>query len=272
MTRIERILQNLVKLHMPNLPPPTEQQSAKEKIDYMRKTAQQLAKQGILVIVAETPPELMSQQQIIVEDWLNNYVHLYDIVTKAIYPSLSQIKATYAEQREANPSIIILKGESHAILEGFGRYIMPYVGLRHHRPINADEVKEVMTAFLTFIGADEFPHRIYQALHQACFNAVCQIMGAPIKQISLTDYDPNLLEIVSQYGNTQPLQAIKPSTPSDVKRQEPLALEQFDDNQLDDDLSSQHMFSINVPIRPEKTRRPPLPPLPSRDDEDNQKK
>jgi len=270
MTRIERILQNLIKLHMPNLALSIEQTPSQDKLAYVRTTAHHLAKHGILVIVGETPADLIPQQRIIIEDWLNTYVHLYDIVAKVLYPSLASIEASYAGHHQSNPSIIILRGESHAILEGFGRYIMPYIGLRHRRrPFNQEEINEMLTAFLAFIGADEFPHRVYQGLHKACFQTVCQIMNASVNQISLTDYDPTLLDIIRQHGNTQPLQAIQRSTPATVKRQEPLKLEQFDDEQLNDDIPTQNMFSINVPIRPEKTRRPPLPPLPPRDDDDH---
>lgn len=268
MTRIERILQKLILQHVPHLAPLMEQKSPNDPLAHVRNAAQQLAKHGILILIAETPDEYQSQQQIIIEDWLNNCVHLYDIVSKVIYPSLSQLNAKYADNQHHNPSIIVLQASSHAILEGFARYIMPYVCLRHRRrPFKTDEINDMLTAFLEFIGADDFPHRIYQTLHQTCYQAVCQIMNSPARQISLTDFDPALLDIVRRHGNTQPYTPVQPVTKTLVKRQEALELEQFNDEDMPDDTPSQQMFSIRLPIRSDKPRRPPVPPLPPIDDE-----
>lgn len=280
MTRIERILQKLILNHVPHLAPLMEQKDPTDPLAHVRRVAQALAKRGILVIIAETPDEMTAQQQIIIEDWLNSCVHLYDIVSKVIYPSLSELSAKYADSQQLNPSIIVLQASSHPILEGFARYIMPYIGLRHRRrPFKTEEINDMLTAFLEFVGADDFPHRVYQPLHHACHHAVCQIMNSPARQISLTDFDPALLEIIYRHGNTQPFQPITPPAQANVKRQEPLNLEQLNDDEMPDDTPSQQMFSVRLPIRPPASngnggsRRPPVPPLPPRkDDEPSGKK
>lgn len=279
MTRIERILQKLILLHAPHLAPLLDQKDPSDPLAHVQRVAGQLAKHGILVIIAEMPEELEAQKQIIIEDWLASCVHLYDIVSKVIYPSLSEVVAKYADTPNLNPSIIVLQASSHAVLEGFGRYIMPYVGLRHRRrPFKTDEINDMLTAFLEFVGADNLAHRVYQPLHQVCYQAVCQIMNSPARQICLTDFDPALLEIIHRHGNTQPYQPVTPPTQAHVKQQEPLKLEQLNDDEMPDDTPSQQMFRVRLPIRAdrnetrternEKSRRPPVPPLPKRNDDD----
>jgi hypothetical protein len=272
MNRIERILHKLTVRYAPHLSvngalTDSAQDTTQDATSRVYRLAQKLANYGILVIVADTPPELMAQQKILVGDWIDGYVHLYDIMTKILFPIRSELTAFYADDETNNPSVVVLSGAAAPVLASFGRFIVPYVGLRQKRQLKPDEIDDVLSAMLDTLEAADLPHKIYQALHTTSATALKQILNAPVRQIALTDFDMNLIDIVKRHGNTQPFNALPTHLPEQQKRQEPLQLEELDSDEPD--TPTENMFRVDVPFKRPK-RMPPVPPLPHGDDDENE--
>lgn len=265
MNRIERILHKLALRYTPHIASPNgvQSHSAHNATNRVYGLAQKLANNGILVIVAETPPELIAQQRVLVGDWIDGYVHLYDIMTKVLFPMRSELTAFYADDETNNPSVVVINGAAAPVLACFGRFIVPYVGLRQkRRPYKEDEIDDVLNAALDMLEAGDLSHRVYKALHSASANALKQIMNAQVQQTALTDFDTNLLGIVRRHGSTQPFSTPPSDLPEQAKRQEPLQLEELDSDEPD--TPTENMFRVDVPFKRPK-RMPPVPPLPKRE-------
>jgi hypothetical protein len=246
MARLNHILTQLARQHIPH--------TIGQDLD-ARALATELARYGVLVLVADVPPRLASRREDTINDWIGQVGDLYYVLARALFPSLKEIRAVYADDRL--PPIIVISAKSDMITRTLAGYIVPYVAARSDSEYSPLEVRGVVSAMLESLSVDKMPDVNFVALRDACMLQVKHLLALPLKHTSLTDFDQPLL--ANWQGSTPPEPTPPPDlpevagmapTPKDdlFKHPLPLFFKKRDDNGDD------------APRKP----RPPVPPPPKR--------
>ena len=185
--------------------------------DRRRGLAEGLAAAGLLVIVAEVPAQNQPDKASLISEWTSIYASLYALLTGALFPSFTKVEAVYADQQD--PAIIVLKGESKAVIRSFAGYITPYVAVRQQsRGHSSAELRGVMTFLLDALEADDLPRQKYNQVVEAGMQALNMLLSLPLRQIALTDFAEPIFE---QMPDIVPPAQPKPAQPPHLPEEGP---------------------------------------------------
>lgn len=245
--RLERILTKLVQQNAPNLTLP----SIPDPITRLQTTARRLASYDIVVIAGILPPDVGTMRELHVNDWMQGYGTMYHVLALGLFPAFAQITAHYADNND--PPVVFLRGQSTPIMEVLAGYIVPYVGLRqpHLHAVSDLELSGFMDLILNELEAADLDPGAYYALRQNGVQTLRMVLRSSVRTVSLTAFDQPIIDNLQQ-------------RPADLPEQQRAKIEQLpSDNEPD--TPTQELFTVNIPIKRNPGRRPPVPPLPEDD-------
>lgn len=243
--RLTNLLKRLAHKHAPY--PPAD--------ETVRTLATHLARHGVLVLVADVPPHLASERQQNINAWIGHYGTLYQLLTGTFFPSLSGVRAVYAD--DALPPVIAIIADCDMVTRSLAGYVVPYVTARAQQPYNPLEARSVVSAMLEALGGADLTTGHFASLRDECVIQVRHLLGLPLQNTCLTDFAPPLL---ANWDVGTPPEPTPPPDLPDATTYTPPA--------KDDDL-----FSHPIPIffRRKTTSsdddakpHPPVPPPPRR--------
>lgn len=241
-TRIEHVLGNLAQQHAPALLNQPLQGDAR-----WRAMANGLARQGVLVLMAEVGAASHPNQDPLVNQWIALYGELYYAFAQALFPSFVGVDAVYADNQL--PPMVVITGECVPVIRVLAGYAVPYVARRQGTMPTDAEIRGVLVYMLDELEASDLPRVTYENLVQKGMDVLRRLCQQPLRQITLTDFSrPVFGEEPTQ---PQPPTTIpdQPKKPGDTGR----------------------LFSTDIPVffdrkpRQKTQRKPPLPDLPDRE-------
>ncbi|MFW5691793.1 MAG: hypothetical protein ACOCX3_00425 [Chloroflexota bacterium] len=278
MSRVERILSKLAQRHAPHLLTSGFVQT-NDRVVWMQTIGRKLADHGVLVAIGGVSPVIAPAQQVHIEDWIGTTARLYRLLAGALFPSLNQLTAHYADDQ--HPVVVVLEGSAGPVLAALAGCIIPYVGLRQ---VNASSVTEkdldaLMDVVLAQLEATDLPMATYNGLRDNAVVLLRQMLSATVRHISLTGFDPAMLPLVRSMTDRQapaapgplpgpPAPASAPQTPPSPAR--PAEQPAHELELLPDDdqppTPTEQMFVDRLPLpRGGSRRMPPVPNLPEQD-------
>ncbi|MEO1287164.1 MAG: hypothetical protein AAFV93_05300 [Chloroflexota bacterium] len=162
----------------------------------LRYLADGLANRGFLVIVADIPA---NNYDMLLKTWIDGYNRFYGIVCRTLFPMFTSINLGTADGMR--PPVVVIQGESPAVIQAMADYVVPYVALRQRTNAISDaEIIGLMTYILDELEADELPRRTYDNLQRQSAQIIRQLITLPVNQYSLTAMKKPLF----QNNHTQP--------------------------------------------------------------------
>ena len=170
-----------------------------------------LATRGFLVMVAKIPN---NNYEFLLNTWANSYKRLYAIISSYLFPSFPNINVWKAD--DILPPIIVVHGQTPAIIQVLAGYIVPYVAMRQKtQTISEAEIRGLMTYILDELD-DELNRAIYDAIWKQCTQVIHQLLTIPIEQYSLTTMKKPLFQQTDVKPKTAPLQKPRPARPTNL--------------------------------------------------------
>lgn len=241
-TRIEHVLGTLAQRHAPALLNQPMQGDAR-----WRAIANGLARQGVLVLMAEVGAANHPNQDPLVNQWIALYGELYYAFAQALFPSFTGVDAVYADNQL--PPMVVITGECVPVIRVLAGYAAPYIARRQGTMPSDAELRGVLVYMLDELEASDLPRVRYENLVQTSMDLLRRLCQQPMRQITLTDFSRPV------FGE-EPAQPQPPATIPDQPKQS------------DDE---KPLFSTDIPVfferkpRSKTGRKPPLPDLPDRD-------
>lgn len=245
--RMERILKKLAQRHRPyllhNLPADIDER--------LRLLADGLAKEGVLVIVGDVPPDNYEAQ---VSHWIGAYGDLCLLMAKGIFPSLAKLEAVYADNNR--PPIVVIDGQPAAVMEQLGRYVAPFLAMRQKdNRVTDAELRGLMQFMLDELEAQDLASAIYNHMWQEGIKILRYLLHLDVTHYAVTSTArPLMLQFqreqaqmlhIPQMPTKQPDAHIKAPPPPEMLPEEPLPIEETD---------SAELFQANIPLFPSNRR------------------
>ncbi|MBK8024919.1 MAG: hypothetical protein IPK19_26750 [Chloroflexi bacterium] len=145
--------------------------------------ARRLSDQGALVMAAEVRADV-PDAAMVVKDWADTYIRLYNHLCATLFPSFMQIGAAYVDQAE--PPIAVLSGECAPVMAAMGGYIAPYVASRGGARPSDMELRGVIDVMLEALEAVDLPREAYVRLRDEAASIVRRLLDVPIRQWQVT--------------------------------------------------------------------------------------
>lgn len=194
-TRLNAILTSLAQTYAYHL-----LQNAPAKVDELRVRylAEELANNGFLVIVADIPGNSF---EMLMRTWIDSYHRLYTVISSMLFPMFTSINIGKAD--EMRPPVVVIQGESTAVIQVLAGYVVPYIAMRQHtNSISNAEIVGLMTYILDELEAEELTRRQYDDLSRQCAQIIRQLITLPVEHYSLTGMKKPLF----QQNHVQPKQ------------------------------------------------------------------
>jgi hypothetical protein len=267
--RIERILHKLALQHAPHLTPPNWEHQG-DPIERIQTLARRLASYNIVTLVGDLPPELERMKELHIQDWLRGYGQMYALLAQGLFPSYTRLNAYYADDHL--PPVAVLQGEAIPVMVALAGFIAPYVAARQtDKNVSDLELRGLMDIVLEELEGRDLPRHVYEGVRETGVTILRGMLRSTVRHISLTAFDKPILDTIQP-----PLQLPREMRSAPPPPPQSLPEEQLLRHELerlpDDDqppTATQEMFIRGIPLnrRPANTRRPPVPDLPSDDDE-----
>ncbi|MDQ7027687.1 MAG: hypothetical protein Q9P01_19005 [Anaerolineae bacterium] len=245
--RMERILKKLAQRHRPyllqNLPTDID--------DRLRLLADGLAKEGVLVIVGDVPPENYEVQ---VSRWVGAYGDLCLLMAKGIFPSLAKLSAVYADNNR--PPIVVVEGQPAAVMEQLGRYVAPFLAMRQNdNRVTDAELRGLMQFMLDELEAQDLARAIFNHMWQEGIKILRYLLQMDVTHYAVTSAArPLMLQFqreqaqmihIPQTLNQKVDGHKKPPLPPELLPEETPPIKETD---------SEELFLANIPLFPRSRR------------------
>lgn len=227
-TRQERLLRILTKLaqRYAIFLLSQQPQNIEKRLTFL---ADGLAKNGVLVIGSDF---ISGDSGTRVNQMVEQYAHLYNLLTHNLFPSFTQLEAKYADNQQ--PPMILLIGESSAVITVLGSYVVPYVAIKQRDKLVSDmELRGVMAFILDALEAGDLPKPHYDSLWQQGMGYLRNLVQLPVRQVALTSFARPLFQEIQQQTGKPPLPPEMPAPKAD----DPLT-------------ATQQLFTVNIPTNP----------------------
>jgi len=230
-----------------------------------------------LFVTACTPPT-GTDTSAAVTPWVESYVRLYDVLTRAVFPSYRQIDAYYGDYEE--PPIVVIKGEATPVIMMLAGFIAPYIAARQGLASVTDfELVGLMELVLDELEAGDLPREALRQLRDEAAQQVRQLLNSPVRQLRLTAPKPALarsfdIADTGEIAAAPPLQPAPTSAPEVPELGLPAATPPPPDMLPELDAlgapptipEESRPFGASIPIffesKPRGRRPPPVPDLP----------
>jgi len=238
--------------------------------------ADALTKEGVLILWADLPRNLISQAGHLITLWVNQYADLYIVLGGTLFAAYTPIRWRYADQRL--PVIIIIEADVPAVIRALAAYIVPYVvHLQRLKYFSEPELRGVLSTMLEdFLGADNMDRDQLQHLRNITMQRVRDIVQQPLRHRPLTTAAAEvptitLVELMPT-SNTQkpppgPLPEtgpLKPAADDTVNPQDEPPIKESDTGPLG--LPKDVPIFFNGRYKGKNKYTPPVPQPPKRDD------
>jgi hypothetical protein len=241
--RMERILRKLAQRYRPYL----LNQLPADIDDRLRWLADGLAKEGVLVIVGDLPNDNYDER---VGKWIGAYGDLCLLMAKGIFPSLANLEAVYADNNR--PPIVVVDGRPAAVMEQLGRYVAPFLAMRHDdNRVTDAELRGVMQFMLDELEADDLDNAIYTHMWQEGIKILRYLLNMDMTHYAVTSAARHLilqfqreqLQVlhIPQTPIAKPEEHLTPPPPPEMLPEEPPPIEETD---------SAELFTSNIPLFP----------------------
>lgn len=295
MDRLEDILLRLAQQYAPHI------LRAWNPLDPQRvaKLARYLASYNVLVIMGDFPQTLRiveedSARQI--QAWVDSYAQFYLLLARALFPSFVGISAQYADNRW--PVAIAIRGECAPVIEAMAGFVTPYIAMRQTEAVVSEiELIGLMEVILEVLEGTTLPREAYRRLLSEGAGLLKKLLASPIRQHPITNFDRRVftdserfipippepgklpeedsaLLFATDTQETRPdVTSLKPeqaafNPPTDTQTLPPTETLQTDDRQQPPETGARPVSPpFFLPRREEGRRRPPVPPLPGKDED-----
>ena len=237
--RIERALIGVARRYAPPLAPPGWKQPG----DYrgpLAELARALAENGALVTVVEAP---VNQSALITPLWTESLTALYTCLSRALFPSSTDIQAFFAEPGE--PPVLLLVGASIPTIMALAGYVLPYVAARHGANPADSEASVLFDAALEWLEASDLERVDYLRVRNEAVELLRPLLDSPARPRALAPAAPD----APIPARTRPAPASLPEAEPTGSTPPPLT--------LPESASAPRPASANLP-----EAGPPRPPLP----------
>lgn len=236
--RLDAILKRLKQEHAPEI---------RLKQSGLSAVANALAERGVLVISLELAQDINARSA--VEQLASAYADLYQGLAEALFPSFMEFRASYGDHE--HPPIVVLHGSCEPLMKAMACCVGPYIQVRQRtvRPSQA-ELRGVMAALLDDLEAGDIGRARYDALLRRSMGILEQLLGLPLRQIILNDYDAvffERLQLPTPPPLALPVEAPMPASPAPANPAPPPAIP---------------IFFERKPAGEKGRPRPPVPPPP----------
>ncbi|GAB4340412.1 MAG: hypothetical protein Kow00117_20900 [Phototrophicales bacterium] len=274
--RLKRILEKLVTSQAPHIMQPGWDKG-KDEISALQFLARKLADHGVLVM--KIPASIQAAAEVYVQDTVNLYARLYRILSQSLFPSLSKLNIYYADDR--TPPVVVMIGDATPIFSVMAGYVVPYLAIRQATGvINELELIGLMDVVLGELEASDLPQMVYREVRANAVDVLKSLLGAQVEHVSLTSFDKPILNTKDLIVPLQKRQTgrLKPPPPPPPSLPQQQAKIKYDLETLPEDNQPQtpteRMFRTDIKLpRGEQNnsnrggRKPPVPPLPFKDDD-----
>ncbi|MFN8529544.1 MAG: hypothetical protein U0670_13105 [Anaerolineae bacterium] len=166
-TQIERVLVSVARKYAPTLVLLNWQRAG----DLMRLAntslsdlARELAHRGALVFGGEVPPAHRNQADLILKDWIDQWIRLHNLFADALFPTFRQLDAYLVEKEPAH--VFLIATNAMPVTWAMGDIALPFVAHWHNgvRPAEA-VLRDVVTAMLAHMEAGKVDRALSEQLH-----------------------------------------------------------------------------------------------------------
>lgn len=171
-----------------------------------------LANSGFLIMVADVPA---NNFDFMLKAWLDSYQHLYHVISSNLFPLFTSVNLGTADAMR--PPVIVMQGETAAVIQVLAGYIVPYVAMRQKTQTLSDaEIRGLMTYILDDLEADEIERAQYDAIWRQCTQIIRQLITLPIQQYSLTTMKRPLFQQAHTQPQSAPTKKARPVPPNSL--------------------------------------------------------
>ena len=179
-SRLDTLLQTLAQKHAPSV-----LQRAPSDDTRRRYLAQELAKNGVLVLPLTISTAHQVRQNDLVNEIVSLYGSFYRLLTDTLFPSLKSISANYADT--TSPPILVIEAHCLPVIECFANYIVPYIAANYQqRSLNVAELQGVLNFVLEDLEGMTVPQETYRDLLKRGADYLTKLVSLPVQQHSLT--------------------------------------------------------------------------------------
>lgn len=208
--RLERTLLQLAKQHAPHLIPVDWPQ-----LDLMLRgpqLARRLAGYNLLVMMGYLSPPFLPSREKHIQQWVNDYGQLYGLLARHLFPSLTAVRAEYADNEL--PALIIINGAAIPIMHVLAGFIVPYIATRQSHPNPSEpEMLGLMDIVLKELEAGDLPRSLYEQIKSESAEIIRRLLESPVRQVGITMFDRPII------GKVRPM----PAPPEKLPEQEALS-------------------------------------------------
>jgi hypothetical protein len=152
-----------------------------------------LAKEGVLVLVAQPLEYARIEYNTLIQQWFNPYAALYHLLTDALFKSLTNMKA--AAYPEALPLVLLIEGDAIFVMRALAGYITPYLAARQgEKLISEAELRGVITMVLEDLEGNDLPTPQYDRLCSEGMALLRTLRTLPLYHVSLTGFKRPLFQ------------------------------------------------------------------------------
>lgn len=177
--RLERALIAVARRYAPALAPANWQKAG----DYdgtLAQLAQALAEQGVLVTLVQPPA---GQSAFVTPVWVDSLQALYAALAGHLFPSSAGISPFYADANE--PPVVLLHGESVAVIMALSGYIVPYLAARQGANPPEDEQIDLLDAMLDWLEAADLSRAEFLKLRGEAVALLRPLLDSPARPMPL---------------------------------------------------------------------------------------
>lgn len=143
-----------------------------------------LASYNVLALLGDLAAEYHAQAAVLIKDWVEGYTGLYTCLTRALFPSFTQVNAFYGDSDW--PPLIGIYGAATPVIMALAEFIAPFVAARYGMPVSNVELWGLMDTVLEEIEATDLPREELRRLRDDAALLVRTILASPVRQLPLT--------------------------------------------------------------------------------------
>ena len=153
--------------------------------------ARQLADYNVLVIMGDFPYSLQAVGSNInqsIQTWVNGYGQLYQLLSRALFPSYTYLSAHYTDDKW--PMVIYMQGAATPVIQRLAGYAVPFIVQRQlDKIVSEAELIGLMDLILDELEAGSLQRDTYKQLRGEGVEILKQLLAAQIRQLPLTEFD-----------------------------------------------------------------------------------
>lgn len=187
--RLERILTKLANHYTPAL------LAQAHGDDRLRRLADGLAREGVLVIAGRVPARVTAQQ--VIDDWVAAYYDLHQLLTKKLFPTHTRLDVTDGDGQ--HPPVFVLHSDVCAVTKAIGGYVVPFVaGQQQQGQFYLSHLKGIMTYLIHDLEGGDLPTTESNELAENGVLILQRLLKSVVQQEALTSPNREIVRHIQQ--------------------------------------------------------------------------